>query len=39
VLALDIVVVLNTEDGTGIVEVLETLEGGVEIGCDLGVDV
>jgi hypothetical protein len=33
------VVVLNTEDGTGTVEALETLEGGIEAGCDLGVDV
>jgi hypothetical protein len=33
------VVVLNTEDETGTVEALETLEGGIESGCDLGVDV
>ena len=30
---------LNTEDGTETVEALETLEGGMEVGGDLGVDV
>jgi hypothetical protein len=32
-------VVLNTEDGTGTVEGLETLTRGSEVGCDLGMDV
>jgi hypothetical protein len=39
VIALGTVALLNTEDGTETVEALETLEGGMEVGCDLGVDV
>jgi hypothetical protein len=39
VLAVGSIAVLNTEGGTVTMEELETPEGGMEVGCDLGVDV
>lgn len=38
-MALGVVVLLNTEDGTVAVEELETTERGIEVGCDLAVPV
>jgi hypothetical protein len=38
-MALGVVVLLNTEDGTVAVDELETTQRGIEVGCDFAVAV